>query len=537
MHTIGLWVSLEHVKSRACSCQHACCPSGPSPSALLVPERSARASGFLTDQFGSDQGNPALGNTYSVYFNPAAMAGMRGTELTLDGVMAARSLDYNRTAAAASYSGSSPADAPAYAAANTGQAHLFNVLGAPYVGFVTDFGGSNLRLGVASYIPFGGEATWSKNKQFASPTSVDPGAYDGPQRWSSIAASTSSLYETAALAYRFDKARLGLGASVSVIRTGLTDTRAHNADGSDDIVNGAGALKEGRSYLDVSGLQVGAAAGLYWEATQDRKLRIGVSYTSQPNFGTMRLGGTFKFTPGAFGSESTTNVDLQQAYPDVVRIGAAWRVTSQTEIRLDGDWERWSQFKDQCIVNPGTSCNASSSGVVLPANGSNVVLDLPRDWKDSMKVRLGVGLLGHARDRDPRERLVGVAARRQEPRGPAHLRLDAHRRHPRGTPRLHQPPLRRAQLHLRVPLAGDGQRQHLQHAPAPFDVPFDERELLVGALHLRRVDDVPLLTGRSSRPHRVRGVGLFAAAAFPAPTPRMTRDGDEPSPTGVWALV
>src|SRR5579859_2193905 len=327
--------------------------------ALILSAQSAHATGFLTDQFGSDQGQPALASAYSVYFNPAAMAGMHGTELTLDGVLAARSLDYTRTNNALSSSTSPPLGDPIYTSANTGSAHLFNVLGAPYLGFVTDFGHSNMRLGLASYIPFGGQATWGKNDQYLG-NALAPGGYDGPQRWSSISASTFSIYSTAAFAYRFDKARLGLGASVSAIRTSLQDTRARNPDGSDDIVSPNGLIKEGRSYLDVAGIQVGAAAGVYWEATSDGRLRLGASYTSQPNFGQMRLAGTFKFTPGALGAEGTSDVDLLQAYPDVIRAGAAWRVSPETELRLDASWQRWSNFKSQCVVPRGGSCPVDS---------------------------------------------------------------------------------------------------------------------------------------------------------------------------------
>ncbi|HEX3343505.1 MAG TPA: outer membrane protein transport protein [Polyangiaceae bacterium] len=345
---------------------------------------TARASGFLTDQFGSDQGQPALANPYSVYFNPGAMAGMRGTDIVVDGVFAARSLDYNRSASALSYSGNTPSGDPVYTAANTGQAHVFNVLAAPFAGFVTDFGGSKLRLGVAAYIPFGGQVSWGKNATYAN-SAVDPGGYDGPQRWSSISTSTSSIYSTAALAYRLEKARIGIGASVSAIRTALVDVRARNADGSDDITNPNGSLKEGRSDLDVSGWQLGASAGVYWEATKDGALRFGASYTSQPGFGPMRLSGTFKLYPG--GSASTA-ADLVQAYPDIIRFGGAWRVRPDTEVRLDGDWQRWSQFKYQCITNPGGACNADSNGVVSSSN--TVKLDLPRDWNDTVKLRLGI---------------------------------------------------------------------------------------------------------------------------------------------------
>jgi long-chain fatty acid transport protein len=353
--------------------------------AVIVPEGSARASGFLTDQFGSDQGQPALANTYSVYFNPGALAGMHGTEITVDGVLYARSLDYNRSASALSPSGGVAQGNPTYTDANTGQATLFNVLAAPFAGFATDFGGSKFRLGLAAYVPFGGAVSWGKNSAYSNST-IAPGAYDGPQRWSTISASTSSIYSTLAGAYRFDKARLGIGVSFSVIDTTLADTRARNADGSDDVtVNGQPA--EGRSYFNVSGVQVGAAAGVYWDATADGALRIGASYTSQPNFGAMRLSGNFALTATG---PNPTPADLLQQYPDIIRLGAAWRVRPDVEVRLDGNWQRWSHFNSQCIVAPGASCPTDSTGVAL-ASATGVKLDLPRDFKDSYKARLGVG--------------------------------------------------------------------------------------------------------------------------------------------------
>src|SRR5579883_2932600 len=47
---------------------------------FLVPA-SARASGFDTALFGNDDGHPAIGNAYAVYYNPAAMVEVRGTEM------------------------------------------------------------------------------------------------------------------------------------------------------------------------------------------------------------------------------------------------------------------------------------------------------------------------------------------------------------------------------------------------------------------------------------------------------------------------
>ena len=381
--------------------------SNPRPSRLALPVAAvaasaalcgffaapnARATGFLTDQFGADHGQPALGNAYSVYFNPAAMTGMKGSDVTLEGVFAARSLSFNRSPSALSPScgpspsspscaGTGSASSPIYQSSNTGPATLFNGLAAPYLGYVTDFGGSKFRLGVAGYVPFGGQVSWGKVGAFQNYPGA-PGAYDGPQRWASISASTASLYGTVALAYRIEAAHLGIGVSASVINTSIQDTRAHNFDGSDSVI-GNGSIVEGRSYLDVSGVQVGAAAGLYWEPTTT--LRLGASYTSQPNFGTMRLSGSFKdYTPGS--DVKPTNVDLLQSLPDVIRFGAAWRVAPDAELRLDGSWQRWSEFTNQCVVISGKSCSLGNNG--SSPNG-DVVQNVVRNFQDAFKIRAG----------------------------------------------------------------------------------------------------------------------------------------------------
>jgi long-chain fatty acid transport protein len=352
----------------------------------------AHATGFLSDQFGSDHGNPAMGNAYSVYFNPAAMGGVKGSDITLDGFVVARSLSFNRSASALSPGCGAPsatcttASDPTYIAANTGQATLFNVLAAPYLGFVTDFGGSSWRLGVAGYVPFGGQVSWDKLSAFQNYPGA-PGAYDGPQRWASISTSIASIYGTAALAYRIEPAHLSIGLSASVIRSSVQDTRAHNFNGSDDVIEN-GKVVEGRSYLDVSGVQVGAALGLYWEPS--RTVHVGASYTSQPNFGTMRLGGTFQYyTPGS--TVSPTNVDLLQAYPDVIRAGATWRLAPDAELRLDGSFQRWSAFNQQCIVPSGQACALTGSGGLpggIPAT-QQVIQNIPRNFQDSVKLRFG----------------------------------------------------------------------------------------------------------------------------------------------------
>jgi long-chain fatty acid transport protein len=61
-------------------------------------------------------------------------------------------------------------------------------------------------------------------------------------------------------------------------------------------------------------------------------------------------------------------------------------VAPEGELRLDVSWQRWSQFNSQCIVPVGQSCPVDSSGVT---SSPTATLNLPRDWKDTVKVRLG----------------------------------------------------------------------------------------------------------------------------------------------------
>src|SRR5262249_15481723 len=71
----------------------------------------------------------------------------------------------------------------------------------------------------------------------------------------------------------------------------------------------------------------------------------------------------------------------------IIRAGIAWRFTPEAEVRLDGSWQRWSQFKNQCVVDPGQDCTLDAND--RPAGGQAVVVNLPRDWHDAAKVRFG----------------------------------------------------------------------------------------------------------------------------------------------------
>src|SRR5687767_10300190 len=102
--------------------------------AFLAGEREADASGYLTARFGSDHGTPAMPNNFAIYFNPAAMAGMKGTQITgdLSGILRFVSYTRQATALSPSEANSGLVNNPSYVQSNTGNNKIVNLLAIPY---------------------------------------------------------------------------------------------------------------------------------------------------------------------------------------------------------------------------------------------------------------------------------------------------------------------------------------------------------------------------------------------------------------------
>ncbi len=354
---------------------------------------AASASGYLSARFGGDHGTAANPSPFAVYYNPAALGGLTGTQVTLDATIGVRTASYERPASALSPLVAGTKDNANYVAANTGTAKLTNLLTLPFVGFGSDLGTRNFRLGVAAYIPFGGQADWSKNNTWANRSDL-PGAVDGPQRWVNISGQILAAYGTLALAYRFEDAHLSVGASLSAVYHKIATVRARNFDGTDDVTTPSGALKEGRAMLEANGVNAAMGLGLYWEPTPD--VRVGLSYQSQPGFGNTRLKGTLE---QQFGTSSAlaerTDIEFLQAYPDIFRLAGAFRVDKQWEVRLSTQFVRWSVLKGQCVINAKIS--QGSAGCDLDAKNNALTTDSPvvqnvvRNWKDSVNFAAGFG--------------------------------------------------------------------------------------------------------------------------------------------------
>lgn len=345
----------------------------------------AEASGYLTARFGGDLGGPMMPNTYAIYFNPAALGGSTGTTIVGDASLVLRQAHYTRTPNALSPSNpellgpESGERGSRYRLANTGEANLLNLLALPFVGVNTDFGTKNLRGGFAVHVPFGGLATWDRDRGIPSA----PGSADGVSRWHNISGQILAIYNSFALAYKLGDSGFSIGASVSPVIHHVATVRAKNGDNTDDIEDSTGTtVKEGRSYLDATGVNIQATAGVYW---QSDKLRVGAAYLSQPGFGDTRIGGKLDAVAGG-ATRVKEDIDFIQTYPDIVRLGVALKATDKLELRMDGDFVRWSVFENQCVVRSGGNCNLAPDG---SSNNPDIILNIPRRWKNAFGYRAG----------------------------------------------------------------------------------------------------------------------------------------------------
>jgi long-chain fatty acid transport protein len=362
---------------------------------IVLHVRDGRASGLLNPFVCDPHGQPDLANVYAVDFNPAALGGLHGTNIVVDGALAVSFLRYDRTAPLSPSTSNLPTSPnyAAYVATNTGTNTAANAGFIPFVGASSDFGSRTFFAGIAVYAPFGGSVQWQSAGRWAN-SAAFPGAVEGPQRWQGISVVDTSLAATAAFGARLLDERLSLGVAVTGYSHRVELDKAFNSDGSDDVTGPTGILKEGRAYLDVSGIDVGATAGVYFVPDAERRLRFGASYTSQPGFGPMRLAGTLQQRLGITPS-STTNVDLLQSYPDIIRLGVAYRVSDDVDLRLHGQYVRWSVFTNACVVHQGLPCNVNADGsAVTPGQ---IIANDPANFHDAGAMHAGVGYWPHPR--------------------------------------------------------------------------------------------------------------------------------------------
>jgi len=359
--------------------------------AATVTPNVADASGFMVARFGGEQGHPTTSHPSAIYFNPAGLSLNSGTRVYVEGLFGTRSQGYTRPTTAIDNvvtDGDPVAGTPTSAtSANAGEAKLSNLFAAPFAAVVSDLGIKNLGVAAGIYVPFGGSASWDENGEYSGDDAY-PGAVDGVQRWSNIEGEIQSLYATLAGSYYFPKLRLAVGVGFNAVFTKSRNIRARNAAGTDDLLASNGAMQEGRASLDITGTSMSLGAGVIWQPTD--KLRVGVSYQSRPNFGTTTLKGELR-AKLSLATPTTTDIVVRWPLPDVIRAGATFRPTKRTEVRVFGDFTRWSVLDNHCAMamdSADRGCLLDDRGNADPS-GASIVFNIPRHWEDAFGLRVG----------------------------------------------------------------------------------------------------------------------------------------------------
>lgn len=352
-------------------------------SAALLGD-AAMAAGISAARFGGVHGNPVADNVTTIYYNPAGLAFGAGHRVFIDANFVFRTAEYTRPEEAID----NPAPTPDEVAALTGTNQLSNFLIVPFAGFATDFGlDIPLSAGVAFFVPFGGSSSWDEVDAVPN----HPGSIDGSQRWYNIDGVLRTFAVSLGVAYQIEPIRLSIGLSGNAYFSEVDTLRARNGDGRDTLRQPSGDLAEGRSRLEGTSTDIGIGGGLLWEAVED-VLWVGASYQSQPGFGEIELEGTLYNLLGT-APLSTTNIAITQGLPDVIRFGVRVRPVPDLELRLHGDFTRWSTFEQHCIVNTDVAtnieevCSVAETGEQIGSETDGIVQDLIRRWEDSFGVR------------------------------------------------------------------------------------------------------------------------------------------------------
>ncbi len=340
-------------------------------SATLVAS-AAHAAGFASAEFAGESGTVVSAGPTALYFNPAGIAYANQHDVFIGGVLALRGGTWSHARSA------NEAPDPAGAeSANTGTGHFLNVFGSPALAATMKV--QSVSFGAAVYVPFGGRLKWSPNHLFVDDPNY-PLAAGGVQRWTITEGGITHLYSTLGVATRWGP--LAFGITGNLIYSNVFNTQAKDFAGQGD----PDTANEGRNSIDVSGVEGSVGAGVMVEAIENQ-LWFGASYQSRPGLsGPMKLAGTM--TLSYQGAVTETPITFTHALPDILRLGARYRPSATLELRVFGDYTRWSALQAQCISMRDKPCGVTASGADATPDKTTIQY-LARNWKDTFGIRIG----------------------------------------------------------------------------------------------------------------------------------------------------
>lgn len=316
----------------------------------------AGANPLALTRFGGLRGDPVYEGAYATFWNPAALPG-RGLSIGLHGVALARQASYQRDAARNDVT-------PDEAAANAGEATLSSLRVVPALAGTFGIPTGDLELGAGAMLFFeGGGARWNPNPRAPSRY---PGAVDGPQRWAVISSRFLLANVAAGFAVRHAPTGLSVGAGPLLTHGRFATSRARNLDGSDDLVDAAGRLKEGRAFFEGTDRALRVNAGVRWDVGDHA---VAVTWCSGA---TLALDGEAALVFGAQAPSREPAV-LELPLADTLRVGAGLRVGPGVTVRPSFEWSRWSDLERTVV-------RARDDGAVL--------VDTERAWRDGLGGRL-----------------------------------------------------------------------------------------------------------------------------------------------------
>ena len=307
--------------------------------ALVWMPGATSAGGFaITAQSGSAVGNAFAGgaaaaeDASTIWYNPAGMGALQGTNLSLAAHAIKPSFQFENTGSTG-----------AFAAPGTGEGGDGGDLAFVPQGYMSTSVGEKWRLGIAFNTPFGLK------------TNYDAG-WRG--QFTALKSEVTAYNFNPAIAYKVsDSVWIGAGVNVQRFTTELT--------------NFAGPL--GNATLKASDTAWGFNLGAMLKASDT--MRIGVAYRSQIAY---KLSGTASFSAGGGVFDSGAQADLK--VPENASLNVFSKLSERWEVMGGATWTRWSRLQTLTVIRT----SASALGGV-----GSVVTTLPFNWSDTVLLAVG----------------------------------------------------------------------------------------------------------------------------------------------------
>lgn len=132
--------------------------------------------------------------------------------------------------------------------------------------------------------------------------------------------------------------------------------------------------------VDADGFAVGANLGLTWKPVDE--LTVGLTYRSRIKH---TVEGDLSIQRGSTTSRSGP-AEISVTTPDIIGLGAAWRVTPKWELLAQANYFHWSNFDKIDIKSNGTTFSVEQQDY---ENSYSIALGFNYKWSDSLILRAG----------------------------------------------------------------------------------------------------------------------------------------------------